>query len=171
MKLVITGCPGTGKTTIARALAKALKVDYVALNEIAKKIGKFKRSEFEVNVKKLEKQVKKALRGKNYVVEGHLACEVKIPCNLAVILRCNPLVLMKRLKKRRYAREKVIDNALAEAQDYFIFKVEENYGKNYIVIDTTRKVTALALLKAIKKRKTTCVNWDKELVKLASQGF
>ncbi|HDH07219.1 MAG TPA: AAA family ATPase, partial [Thermoproteales archaeon] len=37
MKILVTGTPGVGKTTIARRLAQLLKLEYINVNEIAKK--------------------------------------------------------------------------------------------------------------------------------------
>lgn len=174
MKLVITGVPGSGKTTLAKALAKKLGAEYIDFNALAKKHAVLRKveKEYEINLAKLKATVRKFTRGKTrFVLEGHLACEVKIPCDAVVILRCNPLVLMKRLAKRKYRREKITDNALAEAEDYFVFKVEENYGKNYVEVDTTRKVSVETLLWAVKKGKSDKINWKKELFALASQGL
>ncbi len=173
-RIVITGVPGSGKTTLAKALAKKLRVEYIDLNAISmkhavkKKVGK----EFEINLKKLQRVVRKITREKeNFVLEGHLACEIKIPCGLIVILRCNPLVLIKRLKKRRYSRKKIIDNALAEAQDYFVLKAEENYRGKYIELNATKRVSISRILTAVRGRKSEKITWARELLWLASQGL
>ncbi len=173
MRLVITGVPGSGKTTLAKRLAKKLGVEYIDLNAVAKKNAKLRTTKkgVEIDLKKLEKTAREITRGKRgFVLEGHLACEVKIPCDLVVILRCNPLVLMKRLRRRSYAGWKVIDNALAEAQDYFVFKTERRY-KHFIEVDATRCVSVDVLLRAVKKRKGFKANWGRELLLLASQGL
>lgn len=174
MKLVITGVPGSGKTSLAKALARKLRCEYIDLNAIAKKHAVLKKSgkEFEINLSKLQRFLARFLEGKkSFVLEGHLACEIKIPCDVVVIMRCNPLVLMKRLEKRKYRKEKVVDNALAEAQDYFVFKVEENYGKNYVEVNTTKRISVVTLLRCINRRKSKAVSWPKQLHLLASQGL
>lgn len=174
MKLVITGIPGSGKSTLAKALAAKMKIEYVDLNAIAKKFAVKKKTgkEFEINLAKLQSVIAKLLRGKkDFIVDGHLAAEIKIPCDLVVILRCNPRVLMKRLQKRKYNEKKIIDNALAEAQDYFSLKVEQNYGKKFIEVNSTRVVSASKLLFFVLHRKSTKINWNRELEWFASQGL
>ncbi len=175
MKIVITGVPGSGKSTLAKELAAELRCEYIDLNVIAKKFAVLKKTsarEFEIDLKKLQNVLQKSLKNKtNFVLDGHLACEIKIPCDLVVILRCNPRVLQKRLAKRHYAREKLFDNLLAEAQDYFPILVERFYKKNFVEINSTKRVSLAKLLKAIKQRKGEKVNWGKELFWLASQGL
>ncbi len=173
MKIVITGVPGSGKSTLAKALAKKMKVQYLDLNAIAKKYAVKKKvgKEFEIDLHKLQRVLVGFLEGKtDFVLEGHLACEIKIPCDLVIILRCNPLVLAKRLETRRYDRQKVVDNILAEAQDYFSINVEHNY-LHFIEVDTTKRLSVAKLIKFARARKGQRINWNKALFILASQGL
>ena len=62
MRIAITGIPGTGKTSVAKALAKKLKCKLVNDKEFAlkNKIGtKGKKGELEVPLEKFSKAVKK----------------------------------------------------------------------------------------------------------------
>ncbi len=122
MKIIITGTPGTGKTTIAKKLAKKLKIPYISLTEIAKKIEE----NGECDVRKLEKILELP---EKYVLEGHLACEFKIDFDIIIVLRCPPQELKKRLEKRGYSKSKIAENLYAEALDYCALNSEKNYGK------------------------------------------
>lgn len=162
MKLVITGTPGTGKTTIAREIATANNWPLVEANAVAKK-GKCFVGREEVDLKKLAAAMKRTLSGKkSFVAEGHLLCEVALPCEQCVVLRCNPLLLEKRLKKRGYAKAKVGENALAEALDYCLTMAESNYG-NVVQIDCTKKVPFRKVLAMAGKRCSDKVDWSRLL--------
>ena len=102
MRVVITGTPGTGKTKISAKLARMLDVKLVSVKDLVEKerIYKMRAGERIVDTKLLDKIMKKALKNeKDYLVEGHLACEVKIPCNSVFVLRTHPDELKKRLSK------------------------------------------------------------------------
>jgi len=97
MRLLITGVPGCGKTVLAEKISKALKAKHVGVNEIVAKSRIYsvsKRKEKLVDVEKLERILRAVLvKEKNSVVESHLLCEMSLPCDRIIVLRCNPLVL------------------------------------------------------------------------------
>jgi len=104
--IVITGSVGTGKTTLARKLSKALGYAYVDVNKV---ISKYKVAEGYdsvrrckiVNVGKLKKMLVKNLKG-NVVIDSHLSHNLsKRYVDLCVVTKCSLKVLGKRLKKRR----------------------------------------------------------------------
>ncbi len=111
MRIVITGVPGTGKTTIAKKLAQLLNLPYISLTEEARKLG----ATFECDVEELKKALSLP---SSFVLEGHLACEFAIPSDLCIVLRCAPPLLKERLKERGYSEEKIEENVMAEALDY-----------------------------------------------------
>jgi len=166
-KLIATGSVGSGKTTMAKALSKLLNLELIPINEMVKKekLGKKVGKEIEANLTKLKKSIDKKTKGKkNYIVEGHLACEFPIECDKIIVLRCNPKVLEKRLKKRKYPMEKIKDNALCEALDYCTIKAEENYPKGKIIeIDNTKPKTAKEIMKIIgqKQKPEKKISWLK----------
>jgi adenylate kinase len=156
MRLLITGTPCTGKTFVAKKIAQLLKARFVDVNKLIseKKLSVKRKGEREktVKLKALERVLKKILaKEKNVVVESHLLCEIRLPCDKIVVLRCNPQVLEKRLKLREYPLWKIKENVLAETLDYCLVKTEENYSKHVILqVDNTRFLSAKALL--VKKR-------------------
>lgn len=164
MKLVITGTPGTGKTTVAKAIAARLGVTLAEANEVARRRKCFKKgSRSEVDLGKLEKALRKELHGlKGFVAEGHLLCDVKLACDACVVLRCNPRVLRKRLKARGYDRKKLADNLLCEALDYCLLKAEACYPAGRVVqVDATKTARLVVrVLAAAKSLKGDRADWS-----------
>ena len=152
MKIIITGTPCTGKTLVAKILGKKLKLPVTHINEFIKKkkIGMKKGKEIEVYLPKLKKE----LSNINGIIESHLLCEFSIPNSIVFVLRCNPHILEKRMKKRRYSATKIRENLECEALDYCTQLAEKNYSKVYD-IDTTKCTpykTAEKILKILKEK-------------------
>lgn len=153
MLIVITGTPGTGKSTAVKILGARTGFDVLRLREFVKE--KHLSSGFDekaktgiVDLEKLQKELRKEIakleigNGK-LIVEGHLACEFPIPAEFVFVLRCNPKELEKRLKKRKYSKEKIDENLLAEMLDYCTQMSEANYKKSRIFeIETAGKTAA-----------------------------
>lgn len=144
MRIVITGTPGTGKSTIAKRLSKNLGLELVDLSKIARE-QKIVTSKQEVDVEKLTSTVTSLKNKNNFVVEGHLACEVRIPADYIFVLRCNPKILNKRISKRKYSKRKISDNLMAEMLDYCTQRVELVYGKKPLELDTSKRSVNLCL--------------------------
>lgn len=156
MKLAITGTPGTGKTALAKSLAKKLKA--VLINEkdfaLEKKAGKLNKrlGEVEVDVKKLAKELNKELeKHKNVIAEGHLLCEARLSVDAIIVLTIDPFKLQKRLEKRGYTPEKVLDNVFCEITGYCLEKTKKNYQKQKIIIVPCEKHISGTIKKVIKE--------------------
>jgi adenylate kinase len=168
-RIVVTGIPCTGKTTLAKSLAKKLGVAYVSVNGFAIRGKLFSQQKNEkektVRLGGLAKKLKKFLEkiGKKaggYVVEGHLACEFPIPCDAVVVLRADPAILEKRCRKRGYSQEKTDENILSEILDYCLVKSEKNFPKGMTVnIDNSIPLKAGALVSRLRRRKSDFTNW------------
>ena len=184
MIIVITGTPGTGKTEIAQALAKKLDLHLIEIKkivEINKSLYKVKNKEKEVDLRKLRhlilNETKKAsdLQPKTYsiIIEGHLACELRLPTKFVFVLRCAPQILKRRLEKRKYSKEKVEENLLAEMLDYCTLLARKNFkGKQIIEIDTSKRslencVEEITKVIKGKKKKIDDVDYSKELEEYA----
>jgi len=178
MRIVLTGVPGTGKTTIAKKLAAQLGLELVDINQVVteKKLwrNKDKFGTRIVDLRKLGASLKGLSKKNNWVVEGHLACEFKLPADLVIVLRTKPSKLEKRLAKRGYAKEKLEENLMAEMLDYCTIKSLENYPeKKVFEIETsgTQKKTISEIISITKKQKKSMklragwVDWSEQLLK------
>ncbi len=140
MKLIITGTPCTGKTKISKKLSERLGWKLISVNDLAKEFNAYlgedkKRKAKIVDMKKIKKYFQKIKD--NVIIEGHVAHE--IPCDVVIVLRCNPEVLEKRLKERYPDDpEKVKENVDAEILGVITSEAVEFNDKVYEV-DTTSK--------------------------------
>ncbi len=140
MIISISGTPGTGKTKVAKILARKLKANLITVPYlIRKKHLRYgydrKRKTKIINEKDFERAVKKDLTKGANIVESHLAHLVK--AGFVFILRTNPLVLEKRLKKRKWQKEKIRENIEAEMLDEITIEALKKNKKVY-EIDTSK---------------------------------
>lgn len=148
--LIVTGTPGTGKTTLAVKLAKKLGFHYIDVNKVIRKYGLSesydrKRKTKVVNVKRLNKALIKevtAFKGieKGIIIDSHLSyCLSKKYVNLCIVTKCDLKELERRLKKKRYSKDKIRENLDAEIFDICLNEAKENNHKIFIV-DTTKGI-------------------------------
>ncbi len=160
MKLIITGTPGVGKTSLARELAARENWPLVEVNELVSQLGCYKRvgGEKEVDLRVLQSALKKILsKQKNAVVEGHLLCEFNLPADKVSVLRANPKALVSRLEKRGYSKQKIDENLFSEFLDYCLIKAERNYPKNKVLqLDCSKKISAKNFFKKLSAKK---IDW------------
>lgn len=131
MRFALTGVPGVGKTTLAKALA-ARGVRVVHLNEFAAEHGLLGEPDAahhdarEVDLDALQDALDAALGDEAgpVVYEGHFAHDMDV--DGVVLLRCDPLVLVERLRARGWPEAKVRENVEAEALDIIAGEVAES---------------------------------------------
>ncbi|MEM0359896.1 MAG: AAA family ATPase [Candidatus Diapherotrites archaeon] len=138
MKLILTGSPGTGKTTIAKKLAKKLGLTHINEKDLALKkgIGKWdhKNAELVIPLPALKKAAALELKKhKDIILEGHIWCEIKLPVDAVILLRVHPELLEARLSTRRYSAEKTQENVFCEGIDYCKKHALRNYGNKKII--------------------------------------
>ena len=139
MKIAISGTPATGKTEVAKALAKRLKWRFVELNKLAEDRGLYsgydeKRKCKLVDIKTLVYEVDK-IHG-DLIIESHYAHD--IPCDVIIILRTNPAELRKRMNAKGWSKEKVEENLEAEIMGVCREEAKDS-GKPVFEFDTTKK--------------------------------
>lgn len=124
--VIISGTPGTGKTTIAKILANRIDSALISLNELISNknfIVEYdeKRDTNVADMDKTTKYLKEKLdrlkkrTTEHVIIEGNFSDIVPNEyIDYAVVLRCNPDVLNGRLIKRGYKKEKIKENIQAE---------------------------------------------------------
>jgi len=147
--ILITGTPGTGKTTISRLLATRLRACYVDPTTLLRRkevdyTYDEKRKTRAVSLKRLRNRLceRAARTDHGLVIDSHIALETGPLPRLvrAIVLRCDPIVLERRLERKRWSKSKIGENLQAEILDICLWDTVEKYGWNKILeIDTTEK--------------------------------
>ena len=176
--IIVTGSVGTGKTTLSRKLAEKLNFEYIDVNKIINKISEGydkKRKSKIIDTDKLNKNLineisnikksnKKTINKKNplnnnkkstkkikngVVVDSHLSHYLPKRCvDLCIVTKCSLKILERRLKKRKYNKNKIRENLDAEIFDICLGEAEES-GHNVIVVDTGKKINIKEIIKQI----------------------
>jgi len=150
--LIVSGTPGTGKTTVSKNLLNYFKAKVISLNELAiseKLIINYdiERETSVINETKLVRYVIKLIERYNkldlefLIIESHFSDIVPRQfIDHVIILRCDPDELCIRLKERGYKKEKIRENVQSEilgtSANYFLNK---KLNKPIMEIDTTNK--------------------------------
>lgn len=146
MIIIVTGTPGTGKTILAKKLAKALNHKYIDVKALLEKsnICDGFDSEHEclvVDPKKLSAMLVKLIKkSKRLVIDSHLSHYLpKKYVDTCVVCKCDLPELKKRLKERGYKQQKIRDNLDAEIFDVCLTEAQEEYKHNVIVVNATER--------------------------------
>ncbi len=157
--VIVTGTPGTGKTTLSKRLAKALSFEYVDVNQVIKEDQlrsgyDWKRKVIIVDETKLARSLTKrvlaATRG--MVIDSHLSHYLSPSLTDAcLVTTCGLKTLARRLKKKGYAAAKVGENIQAEIFDTCAQEARE-LGHKPVMVDTTKGIALAAVTCLLKKK-------------------
>ena len=166
--LVLTGNPGVGKHTTASEIMKQNTMyEIIDINNLAIELGLTEKAKetLEVYVAELKIKMKQKV-SKNSLIVGHLAPYVldKSDVDVAIILRKNPMDLIKVFKNRGYSKEKIKSNTASEFIGVTFNDSISSFGEEKTFqIDTTNKtpeqVTSIIDKIVNGKNKGDIVDW------------
>jgi adenylate kinase len=177
--VVVTGTPGTGKTTISSRLAEEIGARYVPLTQHVSSRGLYSRVDSRRNSKVIDlRRTRAELRrilakdDRTMVVDSHIP-DVVAPKRLVqrvFVLRCHPKILTSRLRAKKWRHRKIQENLLAEILDACLTEAVTYYGWSRVrEIDTSQKsagrcvALAKASLQRESHRKGRNVDWIAQL--------
>jgi adenylate kinase len=177
--ILISGTPGTGKTTLASELAKRIGYAFIDIGEFAVANHIYlgvdtERNTKIINERKLSKLLEKEARvaAGRLVMSSHYA-EIFSPrlVELVIVLRTHPDELRRRLGQRGWSPEKIQENVEAEILGVCSSNAMSRYGRDKVYeIDTTgiRPDETLAVAQEILRSRDSShaigsINWLSEL--------
>jgi adenylate kinase len=139
VRVVVTGTPGTGKTTATERVAADLDLDVVHLNRLVKDEGLWTERDDERDTLVVDLDAARDELGDwDGIVESHLAHHFE--ADRVVVLRCRPDILEQRLLDRGEAEAKARENRESEALDVILGEAVEFHGEESVYeIDTTER--------------------------------
>lgn len=141
------------KYNLAESYDKKRKTKVVDINKLNKKlireianIRKTIKNETNKKYSKNNKAIKNKIKN-GIVIDSHLSHYLpKKHADLCIVAKCGLKVLQKRLKRRKYPKEKIRENLDAEIFDVCLNEAKEE-GHKVIVIDTTKGINIKAVSK------------------------
>ncbi len=149
--IVITGTPASGKSTLARRLAKKLgNSELIEANEIVKNLHLYRKKSAEgeiiADMKGLRNELERRIRiskAEFVIIEGHLLCDIKIRGAIAIVIREHLKTLLDRMRKRGYSAKKTEGNIVSEAIDYCGVNSLANYKSVNEVMGGSKALTQI----------------------------
>jgi adenylate kinase len=149
--IIVTGTPGTGKTTLARTLAKAIGAHYLNLTEFVSKNKLYSGTDPQRETKIIDMARTWArLKEKLEKMQGLAVIDTHVPDRIVplemvkrvFVLRSDPRILEHRLKAKKWRANKIRENVLAEIVDSCLNSAVEHYGRRRVIqFDTSHMNT------------------------------
>ena len=140
--IIVTGTPGTGKTTLAKQLAKKLDFHYLGVNKIIKEHNisegyDIKRDTEIVDTRKLNIVLIKEInnhKNKGMIIDYHLSHYLpKRYVDVCIVTKCDLKELEARLRKKDYSRAKVKENLDSEIFDICLNEAKERKHEVFVI--------------------------------------
>jgi adenylate kinase len=168
--VAITGTPGTGKSSVCKELVRrGLTVVDAARLASEKGFSTRPKRRGDPAIVDIEKLRKVSMpKGDLVFISSHFSHLLK--SDIAIVLRCSPNVLKTRLERRKWRKEKVMENVEAEAIDLITVEAIQRCKKVFEVDTTsidageaTRQI--LEIVKgSVKGHEPGHIDWSEEIL-------
>ena len=176
MKILITGIPCTGKSTLSISLAKKLnykvysdkdfltKTNYKIVKEYGLKLK-------DVDLCRFAKQTNKKLAHKqDFILEGlifpYCLHRFKFQLDYIFILHLSEQKLKQRMKKRKYPDAKILDNLFVQETNQLYYTILASLGQKKFVPLVCEVSLYGNKQRDMKKLKWVLFKWNKEKIRI-----
>lgn len=164
-RIIVTGTPGTGKTTIAKSLAGSVKGKYIDVNKVIEEYGleecfDKKRDAKVVDISKLVSVLQKIIKSSLdiLIIDSHLSHHLpRDKVDICIVARCSLKELKKRLEARGYSKSKVRENLDSEIFEICLQESIEK-GHNIMQIWTDKGIDIDKVVDTIWPRQQRQIN-------------
>ena len=152
--ILISGTPGTGKTSVSEAIAKKVNAKVINLSLFAQKerlVSDYdkQRETWVIDEERLKNETLKLIKKSKkegievLIIESHFVDIIpEKSIDYIIILRCEPDILSQRLRKRGYNEKKVSENTQSEILGSSVnFFIQKKVKTPLFEIDTSKLST------------------------------
>ncbi|MEM3832887.1 MAG: adenylate kinase family protein [Thermoprotei archaeon] len=145
MHILITGTPGTGKTTFSLYFSEAHDYYYINVNDLAKKYDLFlkyddRRDSYIINIDRVRGKIRNLLkRNDDVIIDTHIVDAAPKNIDLVIVFRLNPIRLLGILKSRGYSEKKIAENVEAELLGICASDAYRRFHNKVFELDVTDK--------------------------------
>ena len=162
--IIIAGCPATGKKSIAANLSAILKLPYIEYGSFLMSANAAEIIDNDILIN--EDRAREALNGLSdkHIIAGMYVLRLIDPKDVlsAIVIRCNPFVLLYRYLLRNYSLKKIRENLTAEFIDSCLAEAIELLGEeNVMQIDATYETPESAAIRIGNALKRGSLLFDK----------
>jgi adenylate kinase len=166
--IIITGTPGTGKTTHCEELASKTGLHHLSINDVVKKhnIGEASDDPDDPNLQIVDEDrlldcVENDLEEGGQIVDWH-ACDLFPPSmiDLVCVIRCDNQLLYDRLQSRGYSGKKLEENMDCEIMEVLLNEAREAYDEEIVV--ELRSEKAEDIETNVERIEQWITNWKKD---------
>ncbi|KAH8550534.1 AAA domain-containing protein [Umbelopsis sp. PMI_123] len=137
--ILVTGTPGTGKTTTSELIAEATGLTHINVGELVKQkqLHEGYLEEFDTHIldeDKLIDELEEVMESGGKIVDFH-SCGI-FPerwFDLVLVLRAENNVLYPRMEKRNYNQRKITENIECEIMQVVLDEARESYAEEIVI--------------------------------------
>jgi len=137
--IIITGTPGTGKSTHCELLVESTGLKHLSINQVVKEKDCHDGwdEEFQswnVDEDKLLDAIEEDVKKGGYIIDWHV-CDIypRSWIDLVVVLRADNTILYDRLKARNYPQRKLDENIDAEIMQVILDEARDAYDDEIVI--------------------------------------